>query len=79
MFGNTMSETIEAIDFFTTAHQFNIPHTEDGIQAILSLIDSNDNNIKEATVKAYKKIYLTVDDTTDVATRTMTVLMIICC
>lgn len=68
-----MSETIEAIDFFTTAYQFNIPHTQDGIRAILSLIYSNDNNIKEATVEAYKKIYLTFDDTTDVATRTITV------
>lgn len=79
MFGNTMSESIEAIDFFTTAYQFNIPHTQNGIRAILSLIDSNDNHIKEATVKAYKKVYLTVDDTTDVSTRTMTVIMIIVC
>lgn len=62
MFGSTSSESLEAIDFFTTAHQFGVSHTQDGINAMLALIYSPDANIKEAMMNSYKTIYLKTED-----------------
>lgn len=73
MFGSTTSESLEAIDFFTTAYQFGVPHTQSGIDAMLTLIYSSDSNIKSAMMNSYKQIYLTVEETNDPATRALTV------
>lgn len=77
MFGNTTSESLEAIDFFTTAHLFGVPHAQTGIDAMLTLIYSSDTNIKEAMMNSYKKIYLVVEDNkdnTDSTSRPVTVM-----
>lgn len=74
MFGNTSSESLEAIDFFTTAHLFGVPHTQIGIDAMLTLIYSSDTNIKEAMMNSYKTIYLNVEDNNDSTSRPETVM-----
>lgn len=74
MFGNTSSESLEAIDFFTTAYLFGVPHTQIGINAMLTLIYSSDTNIKEAMMNSYKTIYLNIEDKNDSTSRPETVL-----
>jgi len=75
MFGNTPSESLEAIDFFTTAYQFGVPHCQSGIDAMLTLIFSSDSNIKEAMVNSYKAIYLKIEEEKDSSiTRPVTVI-----
>lgn len=74
MFESTSSESLEAIDFFTTAHQFNIPHTQDGIEAMLALVFSPDANIKEAMMNSYKTIYLSIEDGNNSTTKSVTVM-----
>ncbi|CAH1732771.1 unnamed protein product [Aphis gossypii] len=68
MFGNTSSESLEAIDFFTTAYQFGVPHTQAGIDAMLTLIYSSDSKIKEAMMNSYKTIYLNIEEDIDTST-----------
>jgi len=68
MFGNTSSESLEAIDFFTTAYKFGVPHTQAGVDAMLTLIFSSDSNIKEAMMNSYKTIYLNIDEDKDSST-----------
>lgn len=77
MFGKTTSESIEAIDFFTVAYQFGVPHTQLGINAMLKLIFSNDANIKEAMMNSYKTIYLNINESKDSTSRATTVMKII--
>jgi len=62
MFGNTSSESLEAIDFFTTAYKFGVPHTQDGVDAMLTLIFSSDSNVKEAMMNSYKTVYLNIEE-----------------
>ncbi|XP_050546197.1 condensin complex subunit 1 isoform X2 [Daktulosphaira vitifoliae] len=62
MFGNTTSESLEAIDFFTTAHQFGVPEAQLGIDAMLKLIYSNESNIKDAMINSYNTIYLSIEE-----------------
>ncbi|CAI6344316.1 unnamed protein product [Macrosiphum euphorbiae] len=68
MFGNTSSESLEAIDFFTTAYKFSVPHCQSGIDAMLTLIFSSDSNIKEAMMNSYKTIYLKIEEDKDSST-----------
>lgn len=68
MFGNTSSESLEAIDFFTTAYKFGVPHSQFGIDAMLTLIFSSDPNIKEAMMNSYKTIYLKIEGDKDSST-----------
>lgn len=68
MFGDTASESLEAIDFFTTAHKFGVPHSQSGIDAMLTLIFSSDSNIKEAMMNSYKTIYLNIEENKDSST-----------
>lgn len=77
MFGKTTSESIEAIDFFTVAYQFGVPHIELGINAMLKLIFSNDANIKEAMTNSYKTIYMNIEESKDSTPRAVTVMKII--
>lgn len=65
MFGNTSSESLEAIDFFATAHMFGVPNTQVAIDSMLALIYSSDTNIKEAMMNTYKKIYLNIEENKD--------------
>jgi len=75
MFGNTPSEALEAIDFFTTAYKFGVPHSQSGIDAMLTLIFSSDSNIKEAMMNSYKTIYLKIEEDKDSSTtRSITVI-----
>lgn len=74
LFGNAISESLEAIDFFTTAHQFGVPHTQSGINIMLKLIFSPDSNIKEAMMRSYKTIYLNTEENKDSTTRAVTVM-----
>lgn len=62
MFGNTTSESLEAIDFFTTAYQFGVPEAQLGIDTMLKLIYSNESNIREAMMKSYNTIYLNIEE-----------------
>jgi len=68
MFGNTSSESLEAIDFFTTAYKFGVPHTQAGVDAMLTLIFSSDSKIKEAMMNSYKTIYLNIEEDIDTST-----------
>lgn len=74
MFENTSSVSLEAIDFLTTAFQFNISHSQTGIDNMLSLIYSSDVNIKQAMMNSYKTIYLSVNESIDVNKRAITVM-----
>jgi len=67
MFGNTSSESLESIDFFTTAYKFGVPHSQCGIDAMITLIFSSDSNIKEAMMNSYKTIYLNFEENKDSA------------
>lgn len=58
MFWNTTTESIEAIEFFTTAYIFNVPHSQSGIDSMLKLVYSPDVRVKEAMMNSYKTIYL---------------------
>ncbi|VVC36201.1 Hypothetical protein CINCED_3A010242 [Cinara cedri] len=58
LFWNTTTESIEAIEFFTTAYLFGVPHSQYGINCMLKLIHSSDTNVKEAVINSYKTIYL---------------------
>lgn len=75
LFGETVSASIEAIDFFTTAYEFKIPGAQKGINAMLALIYSSDKSIKEAMVNAYQTIYLTANETNDSTERAVTVML----
>jgi len=74
MFGDTASESIEAITFFTTAYQFNVPHSQSGINAMLSLIYSSDANIKAAIINAYTIIYFKSEESNDSTTKVKSVM-----
>lgn len=74
MFENTSSVSIEAINFLTTAFQFNISHSQTRIDDMLALIYSSDVNIKQAMMNSYKTIYLSVNESIDVNKRVITVM-----
>ncbi|XP_050420511.1 condensin complex subunit 1 [Adelges cooleyi] len=75
MLGNTTSECLEAIDFFTTAHQFGVPHAQLGIDAMITLIYSNESNIKEAMMNSYKTIYLNIEEDNETSTNQPQIIM----
>jgi len=68
MFGSTASESLEAIDFLTTAYKFGVPHSQSGIDAMLTLIFSSDSNIREAMMNSYRTIYLDIEEKKDSST-----------
>lgn len=76
MFGNTISESLEAISFLTTAHQFGVPHTQSGLDAMLTLIYSPESSIKNAIMSSYENIYLTIEENKDSTTRATIVFLI---
>ncbi|XP_047533582.1 condensin complex subunit 1 [Vanessa atalanta] len=48
----------EAIDFFTTAHHFNIESAKEGVTNMLLLVWSPDQDKREAVERAYREMYL---------------------
>ncbi|CAG9786783.1 unnamed protein product [Diatraea saccharalis] len=51
----------EAIDFFTTAHHFNIESAKVGVANMLLLVWSPDQDKREAVERAYREMYLECD------------------
>ncbi|KAH9629496.1 hypothetical protein HF086_015826 [Spodoptera exigua] len=52
----------EAIDFFTTAHHFNIESAKMGVANMLLLVWSPDQDKREAVERAYRDMYLECDN-----------------
>ncbi|KAI5637231.1 non-SMC mitotic condensation complex subunit 1, n-term domain-containing protein [Phthorimaea operculella] len=52
----------EAIDFFTTAHHFNIDSAKTGVANMLLLVWSPDQDKREAVERAYRDMYLECDN-----------------
>ncbi|CAG5045986.1 unnamed protein product [Parnassius apollo] len=52
----------EAIDFFTTAHHFNIESAKVGVANMLLLVWSPDQDKREAVERAYREMYLDCDN-----------------
>ncbi|XP_075978130.1 CAP-D2 condensin subunit [Anticarsia gemmatalis] len=52
----------EAIDFFTTAHHFNIESAKMGVANMLMLVWSPDQEKREAVERAYRDMYLECDN-----------------
>ncbi|KAG6452841.1 hypothetical protein O3G_MSEX007806 [Manduca sexta] len=55
----------EAIDFFTTAHHFNIESAKIGVANMLLLIWSPDQDKREAVERAYREMYLESEGRTE--------------
>lgn len=68
LFSTTISDVLEAIEFFKTGYLFNIKGTEDGMRKMLRLLYinmGNDKNEKaEAVIKAYHTILFGTTDVT---------------
>ena len=56
-----VSDVLEAIDFFVTGYEFGVNNAMVGIRGMLVLIWSKEQNVKEAVVTAYKRLYLNPD------------------
>ncbi|XP_076315224.1 condensin complex subunit 1-like isoform X2 [Tachypleus tridentatus] len=54
----TVSDVLEAIDFFVTAFEFGVRDAMSGIQRMLLLVWSKENAVKDAVVNAYRRLYL---------------------
>lgn len=54
----TASDVHEAINFFVTGQLAGVPNMLNGVRKMLSLVWSKDASVKEAMVKAYRKLYL---------------------
>lgn len=63
MMGKSIVETIEAIEFFKTAHYFNLTGADEGMRNMLLLTDSKEIAIKEAAINAFKILYLNTKQT----------------
>ena len=57
-----VSDILEAIDFFVTAYEFDVLDAMIGVRKMLSLVWSTENDVKQAVVNAYKRLYMNVDD-----------------
>lgn len=58
LYGSSTMEATEAIEFFTTAYQFNAADTRRVIRQMILLIWSKVPGLKEAIINAYKTLYL---------------------
>ena len=63
LFSKQTSDVLEAIDFFVTACEFDVLDSMVGVRRMLSLVWSSENDIKQAVVSAYKKLYMNVEVT----------------
>ncbi|QQP31484.1 Uncharacterized protein FKW44_025096 [Caligus rogercresseyi] len=55
-----VSDILEAIDFFVTAFEFGLLNAMMGVRRMLSLIWSQEAVVKDAVVKAYKRLFIDV-------------------
>ncbi len=55
------SDILEAIDFFVTAFEFDVLDAMVGVRRMLSLIWSSESDVKDAVVKAYKRLYMDME------------------
>lgn len=55
------SDVLEAIDFFVTAFEFDVLDAMVGVRRMLSLVWSPEAEVKEAVVKAYKRLYMEME------------------
>ena len=55
------SDVLEAIDFFVTAYEFDVLDAMVGVRRMLSLIWSSESDVKDAVVKAYKRLYMDME------------------
>ena len=53
-----ISDVLEAINFFITAHNFGLLSALIGVRKMLTLIWSREQDIKKAVVSAYRKLYI---------------------
>lgn len=54
----TLTDVMEAIEFFVTGFEFGLSSTMIGIRRMLPLIWSKEGGIKDAVVGAYRRLYL---------------------
>jgi condensin complex subunit 1 len=59
-----VTDIIEAVEFFTSAFQFGVTGAMVGVQQMLILMWSRDQVVRDAVAVAYKKLYLTTENTT---------------
>ena len=55
----TVSDVLEAINFFVTCHEFGISAAHEGVKKMLVLIWSRETSVRDAVTVAYKRLYLT--------------------
>lgn len=58
------TDTVEAIDFFTSAFQFGMADAIIGVRQMLVLVWSRDQAVRDAVAVAYRKLYLSTEYTT---------------
>ncbi|KAJ8973310.1 hypothetical protein NQ317_019181 [Molorchus minor] len=56
-----ISDMHEAVDFFTSAYQFNLDNSVQGILAMLRIMQRNEQERKDYIINAFKTIYLNTD------------------
>ena len=55
----TVSDVLEAINFFVMCHEFGISTSKEGVRKMLVLVWSRETAVKEALTTAYKRLYVT--------------------
>ncbi|CAL4065931.1 unnamed protein product, partial [Meganyctiphanes norvegica] len=60
-----VSDVMEAVQFFVTAFEFGLLNAMSGVRRMLSLVWSKEQNIKDAVVEAYQRLYINVDAPND--------------
>ncbi|XP_067998128.1 condensin complex subunit 1 [Melanerpes formicivorus] len=58
MYENSITVVQEAIEFFVTASQFEVPQALLGVRRMLPLIWSKEPGVREAVLSAYRRLYL---------------------
>ncbi|GLV35189.1 CAP-D2 condensin subunit [Carabus blaptoides fortunei] len=56
-----LGDVQESIDFLVTAHQFQLKNTSQGLAAMLTLMNSTEQDRKKVVIEAYKKIFLSYE------------------
>lgn len=55
------TDILEAIDFFVSAFEFGLVNAMIGVRKMLALIWSQETQVRDAVVSAYKKLYVNID------------------
>lgn len=56
----TSTDVLETIDFFISAYEFGLSHSEEGIRRMANLVWSRDAVVKKAVVSAFERLYINV-------------------